>query len=75
MAGKFEKVNTFTDSSATSLTLGSIFSADYNFYNVYIRGGMTGVSDIAAERPKLKNFNSSRCRVFYRYIRLYMLLN
>lgn len=54
MAGKLEKVNTFTDSSATSLTLGSIFSADYNFYNVYIRGGMVGVSDIAAERPKLK---------------------
>ena len=54
MAGKFEKVNTFTGSSVASLTLGSIFSADYNFYNVYIRGGMTGVSDIAAERPKLK---------------------
>ena len=54
MAGKFEKVNTFTGSSVASLTLGSIFSADYNFYNVYIRGGMTGVSDIAAERPTLK---------------------
>ena len=59
MAGKLEKVNTFTDTNAASLTLGSIFTADYNFYNVYIRGGITSVSDIASERPTVKVLTSA----------------
>lgn len=61
MAGKLELVNTFTGSSQSTLNLNGIFTDDYEYYHVHIRG--LQLADAANPRPTVKILDDSNAEL------------